>query len=86
MPIASSTTLKTNFKDPSRVLSATLPVKPSVTTTSTGEGIRSRPSMFPTKLSSGLAAKSWWVSFTRGVPLVDSSPIERSPTVGRSNP
>ncbi|CAB4791331.1 unannotated protein [freshwater metagenome] len=71
-----------NLREPSRVLRATLPVKPSVTMTSTGDGMRSRPSTFPTKFNSARAASSWWVSLTRGVPLVDSSPIESRATLG----
>ncbi len=49
--MAPSTAEKTKRSAPSRVLSATLPVKPSVTMTSTGEGMKSRPSTLPTKFS-----------------------------------
>jgi len=64
------------------VLRATLPVKPSVTTTSTGAGTRSRPSTLPTKLSPSSATRSWCVSLTSGVPLVDS---HRSTAVRRAD-
>ena len=48
-----STALKANFSDPSRVFSTTLPVKPSVTTTSTRSVMTSRPSTLPMKRTAG---------------------------------
>ena len=74
---------KDELSAPSRVFRATLPVKPSVTMTSTGEGMKSRPSTLPKKLSVDIPSRSWCVSLTSGVPLVDSSPMDSSPTVGR---
>ena len=76
---------------PSSVLSTTLPVKPSVTTTSTSGVITSRPSTLPTKVppaarSASEPSRSAWVSFTSGVPFDGSSPIDRSPTRGCSMP
>ena len=44
---------------------------------------RSRPSTLPTKRDAGARLpSSAWVSFTRGVPLVGSSPIESRATAG----
>ena len=72
---------------PSRVLRATLPVKPSVTTTSArvghevaaldvaDEAWRRSPIQAP-------SARSLWVSFTSGLPLVGSSPMDSRPTRG----
>ena len=72
---------------PSSDFSATLPVKPSVTTTSTpGRSSRSRPSTLPMKRTPRPSASSAWVSLTEGLPLVDSSPIDNSATEGSGLP
>ncbi len=76
-----------NRSDPSRVLSATLPVNPSVTTTSAGACMRSRPfDVADEAETGGCSASSAWVSFTRGVPLDFSSPMDSSATVGSATP
>ncbi|KRO42820.1 MAG: hypothetical protein ABR58_00460 [Acidimicrobium sp. BACL19 MAG-120924-bin39] len=49
-PIAVNSALTTAFIAPSKLFSATLPVKPSVTTTSTSVVMMSRPSTLPMKL------------------------------------
>ncbi len=54
-PSMPSTTV---FTPPSRVFRTTLPVKPSVTTTSTRSVMTSRPSTLPMKRTSGPAAPS----------------------------
>ena len=74
---------------PSNVFSTTLPVNPSVTTTSTSGVMTSRPSTLPMKVPPAArraseASSSVCVSLTSDVPLDDSSPIDRSPTRGRS--
>ena len=63
-------------------LSSTLPVKPSVTTTSTRSVSTSRPSTLPTKFTSLSWASSSWVVFTSVLPFMDSSPMDISPTLG----
>ena len=70
---------------PSMVFRATLPVKPSVTTTSTSPARRSRPSQYPWKRSPDResAAAAARVS---GVPLLGSSPLARIATLGRDTP
>src|SRR5579875_1192314 len=74
---------------PSAALSRTLPVKPSVTITSTMSLIRSRPSTLPTKETSGppspLASRAW-VSLTSRLPLDGSSPMESRPMRGSAMP
>jgi len=47
VPITPMIVVNMNRSAPSSVFSATLPVNPSVTTTSTGEPERSRPSTLP---------------------------------------
>ena len=74
---------------PSRVLRTTLPVKPSVTTTSTRSDRTSRPSTLPMNLPDvrrhpGSASRAW-VSLTRADPLPGSSPIDSRPTRGSSS-
>src|SRR5579875_1610543 len=71
---------------PSSAFRATLPVKPSVTTTSTRPARRSRPSTLPTKRIRGAAARRACASFTSGLPFVGSSPIDSRPTDGSSMP
>src|SRR3954454_12452924 len=80
---------------PSIVFKAMLPVKPSVTTTSSSPPVRSLPSTLPTKFRPepppfgalpGAAASRSCASFTSGVPLPASSPLDRRPTLGRSTP
>src|SRR6266540_1815794 len=66
---------------PSRSLSVTLPVKPSVTTTSAAPRSRSRPSVLPPKLRS-LAASSACASSVNWLPFSASSPIESRRTSG----
>src|SRR5919201_3667987 len=75
---------------PSMSLSTTLPVKPSVTTTSALPAGNSLPSTLPTKSKVSPSAKrsrsAACASTTSGVPFVSSSPIDSRPTVGRSIP
>ena len=76
---------------PSRVLSATLPVKPSVTITSTAPAIRSPPSMFPAKCSgsdpgSGSDASSSCARRVSTLPLPASAPMVSRPTFGIAMP
>ena len=71
------------------VLRATLPVNPSVTITSAVSSKKSRPSTLPTKSNDGPPAPSAsrpWTSFSSGVPLDFSSPMESRATLGRSTP
>ena len=70
----------------SSTFSATLPVNPSATTTSTPAVGMSKPSTFPAKLSAPASAIRSCAVSTSGVPLPDSSPTESSPTEGRSIP
>ena len=69
-------------------LSATLPVKPSVTTTSATPSVSCVPSMLPTNAnrSVGRSDSAAWASWTSGVPRLASSPLERTATRGRSTP
>ena len=76
---------RTRFTTPSEVFKATLPMNPSVTMTSTVPLYRSRPSTLPTKFS-GSCFISWKASRVSWLPLVSSSPIESSPTLGRRVP
>ena len=76
---------------PSIVFSTTLPVKPSVTTTSAAPVVRSVPSTLPTNVSAAgaaaaRAASAACASITVEVPFVGSSPFESRPTRGRSTP
>ena len=66
----------------SAVLSTTLPVKPSVTTTSQVPLNRSRPSTLPMKFRWPARRSSGSVSCTSSLPLLSSSPIDSSPTRG----
>ena len=72
--------------DPSIVFRVTLPVKPSVTTTSTSSLMMSRPSTLPMKRTPAPALSRPCVSLTSGVPLVSSSPIDSRPTRGSAMP
>ena len=83
--IASRTSLPTTLAVPSSTFSATLPVKPSVTRTSTGESTRSVPSTLPMKFKS-LSARRSCASTTCSVPFLASSPFESRPTAGRATP
>ncbi len=71
-------------------LSATFPVKPSVTTTSAAPCRICVPSTLPAKSMSeepfARSASATCASRTSGVPRVSSSPLESSPTRGRSMP
>src|SRR4051794_21267924 len=67
---------------PSTALSATLPVKPSVTITSCRPPAMSRPSTLPTKFS-GPSLSTRFASTTSAVPFFGSSPTDSSPTRGR---
>ena len=62
---------------PSSDFRATLPVKPSVTITSTLPSRRSRPSTLPTKSTPTPAASSACASLASWLPFVDSSPIDK---------
>ncbi len=70
---------------PSSTLSATLPVKPSATSTSALARGRSKPSRLPMKFRSPSAMRSWAVS-TSGVPLPDSSPNGQQADLGPLDP
>src|SRR5919108_4853281 len=70
---------------PSSTFSATLPVKPSLTTTSAVAAGRSNPSTLPTKLNGPPCSRSP-ASRTSGVPLPCSSPTDSSPTRGLATP
>src|SRR5215218_722291 len=83
---ASRTASATARAVPSIVFSATLPVKPSVTTTSAIPASRSRPSRLPRKSIASARASSSWASTTSAVPFFGSSPTESSATRGRSTP
>ena len=65
---------------PSIVFRTTLPVKPSVTTTSRAPPGMSRPSTLPTK--PGVSRRSAWAASTCSLPLPSSSPIDSRPTRG----
>ena len=67
--------------------SATLPVKPSVTTTSALPAVIALPSTLPTKFRPvGGREQRVGRDCTIGVPFVASSPLESSATRGRSTP
>ncbi len=70
---------------PSIVLSATFPVKPSVTTTSTAPASASRPSTFPVNRT-GAEQSSGWARRASRLPLPGSEPIVSRPTVGDPRP
>jgi glycerol-3-phosphate acyltransferase PlsX len=67
------------------VFSATLPVKPSVTTTSTAPASASRPSTFPVNRT-GADHSSGWARRASRLPFPGSEPIVSRPTVGDCNP
>ena len=74
---------------PSEAFNATLPTKPSQTTTSTVPLKMSLPSTLPWKLRwprSDAARMSSPASFTVSLPLMSSSPMFSRPTVGRALP
>jgi hypothetical protein len=64
----------------------TLPVKPSVTITSTWPVNTSRPSTLPTKLRLPKSRMSGKASFVSSLPFASSSPMLIKPTVGRCVP
>ena len=70
---------------PSMVFRQTLPVNPSVTTTSKSPAMRSPPSQFPAKAGT-VSDSRRWASWANRSPLVSSSPMFRRPTFGRSTP
>src|SRR5580704_1162968 len=76
---------------PSRVFSATLPVKPSVTMTSALADSRSPPSTLPTKRSGWptcgdvLASSSWARRASRS-PFPGAAPMVSRPTLGSAMP
>ena len=75
---------------PSISFSATLPVKPSVTTTSATPLVRSFPCTLPTNViadePAARSASAAFASITSCVPRSCSSPFDSSPTRGRSTP
>ena len=84
---ASETAPPTARAVPSSVFSTTLPVKPSVTTTSAPSASRSRPSTLPVKLRAGGLGRGRRVRRRAAlVPLPASSPIDSRATRGRSTP
>src|SRR5665213_2753905 len=80
----------TSLAVPSAVLRAILPVKPSVTTTSTVPSAMSLPSMKPWNAMGNpslVAARSISAApFTASLPFCSSVPTFKSPTLGRSRP
>src|SRR5688572_25260227 len=76
----------TAFSVLSSTFSATLPVKPSATTTSAPAVGMSKPSRFPAKLRWPASARRSCAVSTPGVPLPDSAPTDSRPTDGRSMP
>ena len=80
-----------NRIEPSSVFSATFPVKPSVTITSSSPASRSPPSTLPAKLSGsapcgGSLASSSWARRVNLLPFPGSVPIVSSPTLGAGTP
>ena len=69
------------FERPSKNLIVTLPTAASQTTTSATCSARWRPSTLPMKFRS-VVRRSSVASWTRASPLPDSSPIDRSATLG----
>ena len=65
----------------SQALSVTLPVKPSITITSTLPVNRSWPSTLPMKFRLE-SLRTSWTSFVSSLPLVSSSPRLMRPTRG----
>ena len=82
---ASRTAPITVMAVPSTALSATFPVKPSVTITSSCPPAMSSPSTFPAK-SSGPSPRIRFASTTSSVPFFDSSPTDSRPTRARPTP
>ena len=76
----------TVFAVPSISFRATLPVKPSVTTTSATPLGRSRPSTLPANSIPAEPERISWAATTSSRPLPASSPTESRPTRGRSTP
>src|SRR5580698_969118 len=77
----------TSLAVPSAVLSATLPVKPSVTMTSTVPSAMSSPSTKPQNSIGSLALRRICAApRTASLPFTSSAPTFRMPTVGRSSP
>ena len=76
------------FRPPSRVFNATLPVNPSVTTTSAASVSRSRPSTLPmNRAPSNWASVSRpWAFLTNGLPFPGSSPMDSRAIRGSSTP
>src|SRR5208337_2853343 len=68
---------------PSEIFNATLPTKPSHTSTSALPLYRSRPSTLPTKFM-GSSLINLYASRVSSLPLLSSSPMESSPTRGLS--
>ena len=85
VPAAPLMRLKNADAQPSRSFSATLPVKPSVTTTSAVFLSRSRPSTLPTKFKPEPASNSC-AARASSLPLLSSSPMFSSPTLGDATP
>jgi hypothetical protein len=88
---AARSSAEANRIDPSSVFSATLPVKPSVTITSTSPASRPPPSTLPAKLSGraprgGSAASSSCARLVNLLPLPGSVPMVSSPTLGAGTP
>src|SRR5215210_6435644 len=84
--IAERTMPRISRATPSAVLSTTLPVKPSVTSTSATPRLMSRPSTFPTKRIPDSSMRRW-ASLARSLPFPGSSPTLTSPTrASPSNP
>src|SRR5665213_60730 len=77
----------TSLAVPSAVLSATLPVKPSVTTTSTVPSEISSPSTKPQNSMGRVTLRNICAApRTASLPFTSSAPTLRMPTVGRSRP
>jgi hypothetical protein len=77
--------------EPSSVFSATFPVKPSVTITSSSPASRSPPSTLPAKLSGsapcgGSLASSSCARLVNLLPFPGSVPMVSSPTWGSRTP
>ena len=70
---------------PSISFRATLPVKPSVTTTSATPAVTWVPSTLPTKSIPAFPASFSWAAWTAGLPFIASSPLESRATRGRAD-
>ncbi len=92
MPVtAARSSAAANRIEPSSVFSATFPVKPSVTITSSSPASRSPPSTLPAKLSGsapcgGSLASSSCARLVNLFPFPGSVPIVSSPTWGAGTP